>query len=64
MISYFYRCPDCGHEVTIEQRITDDKVQTCPKCGSAKFHRPPRRAPLVQFKGGGWFDQGYMKGEQ
>jgi putative FmdB family regulatory protein len=33
MPTYGYRCGTCGHEFEIRQRITEEPLVTCPKCG-------------------------------
>lgn len=33
MITYAYKCSICGHRFEARQRITDESLQECPKCG-------------------------------
>ena len=51
MPTYGYRCGTCGHEFEIRQRITEEPLSTCPKCGGklAKMLYP---AGII-FKGSG-----------
>jgi len=55
---YEYLCEKCGHEFEREQRITEDPVKTCPKCGARKVRRLISRTGFV-LKGGGWYSDLY-----
>ena len=57
MPTYGYRCGSCGHEFEIRQRITDEPLVTCPKCGGklAKMLYPAG----VIFKGSGYYTTDY-----
>jgi putative FmdB family regulatory protein len=57
MPTYGYRCGSCGHEFEIRQRITDEPLITCPKCGGklAKMLYP---AGII-FKGSGYYTTDY-----
>ena len=54
---YEYRCRKCGHTLEKIQKLGDPLLTECPAC----------RGPLeklistvaVQFKGGGWYADGY-----
>ena len=54
---YEYRCRKCGHTLEKIQKVGDPLLTECPAC----------RGPLeklistvaVQFKGGGWYADGY-----
>ena len=55
---YEYRC-DKGHNFEVIQRMTDDPVAECEKCG-----RPVQRVfhPVaVHFKGSGFYNTDYGK---
>ena len=55
---YEYRC-DKGHTFEVTQRMTDDPVSECQKCG-----RPVQRVfhPVaVHFKGSGFYNTDYGK---
>ena len=67
---YSYLC-DKGHEVDVEQRITEDVLTTCiwspdeggtdPLAGcGAPCHRLLSKSSFV-LKGGGWSGDGYAK---
>jgi len=57
MPTYGYRCGTCGHEFEIRQRITEESLSTCPKCGGklAKMLYP---AGII-FKGSGYYTTDY-----
>ena len=53
---YQYRC-DKGHEFEVLQRMTDDALTKCEKCG-----KPAQRvlfAPAIHFKGTGFHNTDY-----
>lgn len=56
MPTYNYKCHDkeCNHDFEIRQSIKDDKLKVCPKCNKETLEKVIS-APLVQFKGNGWF---------
>ncbi|MBN8614826.1 MAG: zinc ribbon domain-containing protein [Deltaproteobacteria bacterium] len=60
MPTYEYRCDGCGHELTIEQRITEPKLTTCPKCSEEKLVRLISGGNFI-LKGGGWYADLYHK---
>lgn len=56
MPTYSYKCDDCGHEFDIVQRMTDDKMEICPKCMAVSLKRIITANPVI-FKGSGWVDK-------
>ena len=57
MPTYGYRCGSCGHEFEIRQRITDQPLDTCPKCGG-KLSKMLYPAGII-FKGSGYYTTDY-----
>ena len=57
MPTYGYRCGSCGHEFEIQQRITDQPLFTCPKCGG-KLSKMLYPAGII-FKGSGYYTTDY-----
>ena len=55
---YEYQCAACGHEFEREQRISEDPIKKCPKCGKSKAKRLISRTSFV-LKGGGWYGDLY-----
>ncbi len=53
MPTYEYACEACGHEFEREQRITEDAIKKCPKCGKPKARRMIVGGNFI-LKGGGW----------
>ena len=50
---YTYRCTECDHEFETRQRMTDDPLTECPKCGG-KIRRVVNSVGVV-FKGKGFY---------
>jgi len=57
MPTYGYRCGSCGHEFEIRQRITEEPLATCPKCGG-KLSKMLYPAGVI-FKGSGYYTTDY-----
>lgn len=55
---YEYQCTACQHEFEREQRISEDPIKKCPKCGKQKVKRLISRTSFV-LKGGGWYGDLY-----
>lgn len=53
MPTYEYRCTDCGRELEVQQRFSDDALTVCPTCQGAlnKVFSPVG----VVFKGSGFY---------
>ncbi len=60
MPTYEYACDACRHHFEKEQRITEDPIKKCPKCGKAKARRMISRGNFI-LKGGGWYADLYHK---
>jgi putative FmdB family regulatory protein len=54
---YEYECTQCHRHTEKIQKFSDPEITVCPHCGG-KLERVIS-APAVQFKGGGWFADGY-----
>jgi putative FmdB family regulatory protein len=54
---YEYECTQCRKHTEKIQKFSDAEITACPHCGG-KLERVIT-APSVQFKGGGWFSDGY-----
>jgi putative FmdB family regulatory protein len=54
---YEYECTQCQKHTEKIQKFSDAEITVCPHCGG-KLERVIT-APSVQFKGGGWFSDGY-----
>ena len=58
MPTYHYQCDACGKTYDLEQRITEDPVKKCAKCGKNKARRMITSGNFI-LKGGGWYADGY-----
>jgi putative FmdB family regulatory protein len=54
---YEYECTQCHKHTEKIQKFADAEITVCPHCGG-KLERVIT-APSVQFKGGGWYADGY-----
>jgi putative FmdB family regulatory protein len=54
---YEYECTQCRKHTEKIQKFSDAEITVCPHCGG-KLERVIT-APSVQFKGGGWYADGY-----
>ncbi len=53
MPKYQYRCADCGAELEVQQKFTDDALTQCPTCRGRL--RKVFNAVGVVFKGSGFY---------
>lgn len=59
---YEYACPDCGHRFDALQKISDNPIQTCPKCSAGQVKKLISATSFV-LKGSGWYKDHYgLKG--
>jgi len=58
MPTYEYRCPACGTDFEKFQRMSDEPVAECPKCGASAERRLSAGAGLL-FKGSGFYITDY-----
>ncbi len=58
MPTYEYRCPECGNRFEKFQRMTEQPVAECPRCGAAAERRLSAGAGLL-FKGSGFYITDY-----
>lgn len=52
---YEYRCQSCGHEFEAMQKISEDRLTDCPKCGKAELKKLVSAAGF-KLKGSGWYE--------
>lgn len=53
MPTYQYRCTECGSELEVVQKFTDDALTVCPECDGTL--RKVFNAVGVVFKGSGFY---------
>lgn len=63
MPTYEYRCPKCGTEFEVVQKITAKPGSKCPKCGGKAERQLSGGAGLV-FKGSGFYLTDYGRSGQ
>jgi len=61
MPTYEYRCEGCGHDFERFQKMSDDPVSVCPKCGESKVVRRISSGGGFVFKGPGFYATDYRK---
>jgi putative FmdB family regulatory protein len=54
MPTYEYACDACGNDFEIMQKMSDDPVDACPKCGK-KVRRVLSGGIGISFKGSGFY---------
>jgi len=57
---YEYQCDACGTSFEVLQRMSDDPLQTCEKCGGRL--RKVLHPVAIHFKGSGFYTTDYGKG--
>lgn len=62
MPTYDYKCDACGKGFSKEQRITEDPIKKCPKCGKLKARRMISGGEFI-LKGGGWYSDLYSSAD-
>ena len=63
MPTYQYRCKNCGNELEIVQKMTDNSLTTCPKCEKETFERVISSEGGVVLKGTGFYKTDYGSGK-
>jgi putative FmdB family regulatory protein len=58
MPTYEYQCFSCNHTFEAVQKISEDALDTCPKC-SAKEVKRLLSASAFHLKGSGWYKTDY-----
>jgi putative FmdB family regulatory protein len=58
---YEYHCQQCQQTLEVIQKVSDDPLVDCPRCGAASL-RKKTSLNAFQLKGSGWFRDGYGTG--
>ncbi|HEV8128079.1 MAG TPA: FmdB family zinc ribbon protein, partial [Candidatus Eisenbacteria bacterium] len=58
MPTYEYECLECGHRFEEFQKMSDEPIQRCPKCGG-KVRRLIGTGAGMIFKGSGFYVTDY-----
>ena len=60
---YEFVCEDCGNEVEILQKITDEPLKICPSCGKASMKKKVSAAAF-RLSGSGWYETDFKSGNK
>ncbi|HEC26562.1 MAG TPA: zinc ribbon domain-containing protein [Gammaproteobacteria bacterium] len=52
---YEYKCEECGHQLEVIQRFSDDLLTECPKCNKQALKKMIS-ASTFRLKGTGWYE--------
>lgn len=61
MPTYEYRCTDCGHQLEVLQKITEEPLKKCPECNQDTLKRGPGGGIGLSFQGTGFYITDYNK---
>ena len=56
MPTYEYACTNCGHDLEVFQRMSDDPLSICPACEEPALKRKIGLGAGIIFKGGGFYE--------
>ena len=59
MPTYQYRCKNCGNELEIVQKMSDNSLTRCPKCEEETFERVISAEGGFVLKGSGFYKTDY-----
>ena len=60
---YDYKCSDCGHQIEVIQKFSDEPKTLCIKCGKETLKKMVS-APSFRLKGGGWYETDFKTGKK
>ncbi len=63
MPTYQYRCNNCGNELEIVQKISENSLTLCPECGAESFERVISASGGFLLKGSGFYKTDYGSGK-
>lgn len=58
---YEYECRACGVKKEFIQKVGDAPIDLCESCGARGTMKRLISAPMIQFKGSGWYVTDYSK---
>jgi len=58
-MTYEYICKNCGLQFEAEQKITEEPLIHCEKCGHNSLKRLINQQSGFILKGSGWYRDGY-----
>ncbi len=60
---YEFQCQDCGHQVEVLQKISDDPLKDCDSCGKASMKKMVSAAAF-RLSGSGWYETDFKSGDK
>ncbi len=60
---YEYQCTECGYQTEVLQKISDDPLRDCPRCGKPAMKKMVTAAAF-RLKGGGWYETDFKSGKK
>ena len=60
---YDYKCSDCGHQIEVIQKFSDEPKTLCIECGKETLKKMVS-APSFRLKGGGWYETDFKTGNK
>ena len=60
MPTYEYECEKCGYKFEKFQKMTDEPLKACPKCGGKAVRLIGTGSGII-FKGSGFYETDYKK---
>jgi len=60
---YDYKCTACEHTFEALQKMSDDVLVDCPKCGKPELKKLLSAAGF-RLKGGGWYETDFKTGSK
>lgn len=63
MPTYEYVCQECGHQLSVEQKMSDARLRDCPACGKPGLERQLNAGGFA-LKGSGWYATDFKGGSK
>lgn len=60
---YEYVCDQCNHDMEAFQKLSEEPLVTCPKCGADSLRKKISAAGF-RLKGGGWYETDFKAGKK
>lgn len=64
MPTYDYICKNCGHQIEVRQKITDQPLESCVECQQDTLQRGPGGGIGLSFRGSGFYVTDYKEGNE
>jgi len=60
---YEYQCTECGFQIEVLQKISDEPLSICAECGKPTMKKMVSAAAF-RLKGGGWYETDFKSGKK